>query len=165
MFSPQNGEKTKWGWIFLDRQKCPCVCAQLLQVAFIFVHKKKKLPLFFLSSPLGSNVALFFLGNIASFSFSFFHFSFFFLLTFAWVSLFFFFSWQHCPFFLGSNVASYFFLFSFSILFFFFFLFSRAWRDSFFFFFFFLTRHGFWKYIYKFGWLLFFCGYLSFFLF
>ena len=138
-----------------------CMCTTSSSCLYFCSQKKKSCLYFFCLLPWAVTLLCFSLATLPLFLFLFFIFLFFFF----WLSpgrpFFFFCSWQHCPFFLGSNVASSFFLFSFSIFFFFF---SRAWRDIFFFFFF-LTRHGFWKYIYKFGWLLFFCGYLSFFLF
>ena len=70
-------------------------------------------------------------------------------------------------FFLGNVASSFYFIFFYS----FFFSFDFLWpRHEFFFFFFFLTRcdffwgHVFYFYFNKFGWLLFFCGYLSLFL-
>ena len=72
IFSPQNKEKTKWGWIFSRLTKMPmCMCTWLFQVAYIFFSSSlgNIIAFIFLSSPLGNIIALF-CGHTSLFCFN-----------------------------------------------------------------------------------------------
>ena len=121
-FLPKMERKLSGDEFFLIDKNVHVYVHNFFKLPLFLFTKKKSCLYFFCLLPWAVTLLCFSLATLPLFLFLFFIFLFFFF----WLSpgrpFFFFFSWQYCPFFLGSNVASSFFLFSFSIFFFFFFL-------------------------------------------